>query len=78
MLVYGKCKCCHADVVCLCERGYEIEKIMLLNNDSRANKLHEITNCNIILSLFVNENIKFFNNCKSYKYKFVTVTYDYH
>ena len=33
---------------------------MLLNNDSRANKLHELTNNNIILSLIVNENIKIF------------------
>ena len=33
------------------ERGDELGNIMLLNNDSRANKLHEITNNNIISSL---------------------------
>ena len=33
--------------------------IMLLNNDSRADKLHEIIKKNIISSLFVNENIFF-------------------
>ena len=42
-------------------------------------KLHEITINNIISSLFVNENILIFKTIfKSYKYKFQTVTYDFH
>ena len=56
----------------------EIGNIMLLNNESRANKLDEISINNIISSLFVNEKIYFFTIFKSYKYTFLTLTYDFH
>ena len=62
------------------KRRHEIGNIMLLNTDSRANKLPEITNNNIMTSLFcVNENIMiFFTISKCYKYTFLNLTYDFH
>ena len=57
------------------KRRDKIRNIMLLNNDSRANKIQST----ILYHHFLLMKIFFsFTISKSYKYKFINLTYDFH